>query len=359
MISTRASKLSALAISTICWSAIDRPRTGRSGSRLHAEPVEQALHLPCASRARSMRFSRVERVVAHDDVLRDAQVGEQRRLLVDHRDARVARVVRRVEVDRLAVDEHLAGVATDDAAEHLHERRLAGAVLADQRAHLARAQREVAVAQRVDGAVGLADVAQLDDRRSRRRLLVVTSPPPPDSDQNRSKQRLGCQRSRIAQRSSGRTILRRSGSKLIDSLKRASDLVRFARQVGGPRQTRTAIAQKRSTGGICSRRRGGARSPSVCEPRLGDGRRARGAFRRVAHDRAPRPRRARAPRPRTPDARRRGAADISAHEDSFARRMKVETEAKRRLAEEAVAMLAPRETSSSTRRRRATSWRAS
>ena len=34
----------------------------------------------------------------------------------------------------------------------------------------------------------------------------------------------------------------------------------------------------------------------------------------------------------------------SAHEDSFARRMKVETAAKRRLAEEAVAMLAPRET---------------
>ena len=34
----------------------------------------------------------------------------------------------------------------------------------------------------------------------------------------------------------------------------------------------------------------------------------------------------------------------SAHVDSFARRMKVETEAKRRLAEEAVAMLAPRET---------------
>jgi DeoR/GlpR family transcriptional regulator of sugar metabolism len=34
----------------------------------------------------------------------------------------------------------------------------------------------------------------------------------------------------------------------------------------------------------------------------------------------------------------------SAHEDSFARRMKVETEAKQRLAEEAVSMLAPRET---------------
>ena len=34
----------------------------------------------------------------------------------------------------------------------------------------------------------------------------------------------------------------------------------------------------------------------------------------------------------------------AAHEDSFARRMKVETEAKRRLAEQAVAMLSPRET---------------
>ena len=34
----------------------------------------------------------------------------------------------------------------------------------------------------------------------------------------------------------------------------------------------------------------------------------------------------------------------SAHEDSFARRMKIETEAKLRLAEEAVAMLSPRET---------------
>ena len=33
MISTRASKLSALAISTICWSAIESPRTGRSASR--------------------------------------------------------------------------------------------------------------------------------------------------------------------------------------------------------------------------------------------------------------------------------------------------------------------------------------
>jgi hypothetical protein len=58
-----------------------------------------------------------------------------------------------VEVDALAVRQHVAGVAADDAAEHLDERRLAGAVLADQAAHLAGAQHEVGVAQRAHGAV--------------------------------------------------------------------------------------------------------------------------------------------------------------------------------------------------------------
>jgi hypothetical protein len=105
-------------------------------------------------------------VVAHHDVLRDAEVGEQRRLLVDHGDAGVARVVRRVEVDRLTVDEHVAGVAADDAAEHFDERRLAGAVLAHERADLTRTHRDVAVAQRADGPVGLRRVAQLQDRRA-------------------------------------------------------------------------------------------------------------------------------------------------------------------------------------------------
>ena len=50
MISTRASKLSALAISTICWSAIDSPRTGRSGSR--ATPRRSSNSCTCLSIAR-------------------------------------------------------------------------------------------------------------------------------------------------------------------------------------------------------------------------------------------------------------------------------------------------------------------
>ena len=105
MISTRASKLSALAISTICWSAIERPRTGRSGSSRTPRRSSSSWTLRCIAPPVDPP-QRAERVVAHDDVLRDAEVGEQRRLLVDHRDAGVARVVRGVEVDRLAVDEH-------------------------------------------------------------------------------------------------------------------------------------------------------------------------------------------------------------------------------------------------------------
>ena len=67
-------------------------------------------------------------------------------------------------IDRGAVDEHLAVVAPDHAAEDLDQRRLAGAVLAHERADLTGAQRDVAVVQRADRAVRLRHATQLDDR---------------------------------------------------------------------------------------------------------------------------------------------------------------------------------------------------
>ncbi len=56
MISTRASKLSALAISTICWSAIDSPRTGRSDASCTPRRSSRPCTCRCISR-RSMRCS--------------------------------------------------------------------------------------------------------------------------------------------------------------------------------------------------------------------------------------------------------------------------------------------------------------
>ena len=48
----------------------------------------------------------------------------------------------RPELDGLAVDEHLALLRVVDAVEHLHQRALAGAVLAEQGVHLAGVQIE-------------------------------------------------------------------------------------------------------------------------------------------------------------------------------------------------------------------------
>ena len=55
----------------------------------------------------------------------------------------------------LAVDEDRAAVVADGAGEDLDEGALAGAVLAEQRVHLAGARAELGVAQRDDAAVAL------------------------------------------------------------------------------------------------------------------------------------------------------------------------------------------------------------
>jgi hypothetical protein len=136
---------------------------GARGVEPDAEAVELLLHLavhqPAVDPARAL-----ERVPAHDDVLRHREVGEERRLLIDDGDAGRAGVGRGAEVHDLAVDEHLAAVEPDHAGEQLDERRLARAVLPHQRADLAGPQGDRAVAQRLDGAVGLHRVAQLEDR---------------------------------------------------------------------------------------------------------------------------------------------------------------------------------------------------
>ena len=94
---TRASSDSALAISTICWSAMDSPRADPARVELHAQPREQGRGLPRASRRRSIRRPAAQRLAAHEDVLGDRQVGEQGGLLVDDRDAGVLGVGRAVQ----------------------------------------------------------------------------------------------------------------------------------------------------------------------------------------------------------------------------------------------------------------------
>jgi len=85
---TRASTNSALAISTICWSAMDRPRQIRPGSSRDAKPLEQCGGLT-AHQLPVDPPPGPQRLPAHEDVLRDREIGEQGGFLVDDGDARV------------------------------------------------------------------------------------------------------------------------------------------------------------------------------------------------------------------------------------------------------------------------------
>ena len=72
-------------------------------------------------------------------------------------------VARRVDPQRLAVHADLALVRVVEPVEDVHERRLAGAVLAEERVHLALRELEVDVVVRDDAREPLRDAAELEE----------------------------------------------------------------------------------------------------------------------------------------------------------------------------------------------------
>ena len=86
------------------------------------------------------------------------------------------------DLDRLAVDQDLAaGVGLVGARQDLHQRRLAGAVLAHQRLDLAAPGLELDVVERLHAREGLGDPAHLQRRRPRHLGHASSSPAPPRS----------------------------------------------------------------------------------------------------------------------------------------------------------------------------------
>ncbi len=69
--------------------------------------------------------------------------------------------------ERLAAPADLAGVGLDQSGEDLQQRRLAGAVLADERMRLALGHVEADAAQRVDGAKRFLNVVELQTHADR------------------------------------------------------------------------------------------------------------------------------------------------------------------------------------------------
>ena len=113
------------------------------------------------------------RLAVDEHVLRDRAVGQQVELLVDDRDARRLRLDGVGEADLLAVDQDLAPVLVVHAGQHLHQRRLAGAVLPDDRVDLARLAVQPDPVEHLDAEEALADVAHLEQRRHQ----TSTQPP--------------------------------------------------------------------------------------------------------------------------------------------------------------------------------------
>lgn len=103
----------------------------------------------------------VQLLAAEDDVLEDGEVVGEHEVLVHHADAAGDGVARVVEGDPLAVDGDGALVRLLHAVEDLHQRRLAGAVLAHEGVHRATANRDVDVVVGHDAWESLGDAAEL------------------------------------------------------------------------------------------------------------------------------------------------------------------------------------------------------
>src|SRR5437879_11802997 len=99
------------------------------------------------------------------NVLRDRHQRNQRQFLVDDDDAERLGIIDVAKAPLLAAEDGAALVIAVwiDAAENLHQGRLAGAVLADQRMDLPRLHREVDVAQGLNAGKTLAYAAHFEN----------------------------------------------------------------------------------------------------------------------------------------------------------------------------------------------------
>jgi hypothetical protein len=102
------------------------------------------------------------------DVLGDGHHRDEHEVLVHHADPERDGVARRVDRGLPAAHEDLALAGRGQAVEHVHQGRLAGAVLAEQGVDLAPAQVERDVVGGDDAGVALGDVAQLQHDLPRR-----------------------------------------------------------------------------------------------------------------------------------------------------------------------------------------------
>src|SRR5699024_9482857 len=102
-------------------------------------------------------------LASQEDVVAHREVRGQAQFLMDDRDPVVPGVVGGGEADRPPIEVDGSGGGLLHAGEDLHQGGFAGAVLAEQRRHLAPVDGEVDPLQRLGAAVVLDDVPRLQD----------------------------------------------------------------------------------------------------------------------------------------------------------------------------------------------------
>ena len=170
----------------------DRERLDR-GPELHvAEPelVEDAPSLlgepPPPVEQRDVQPS-------EEDVVLDAELRNEAQLLVHERDPVPLRLVRVTERKLPAVEQDRPFVGPDEADEALHESALAGAVVPADRVHLADPDVERKASNRLDRAVRLGEVDDLEEhlrarlsRQTKNGIRAILPPDPVLRSSNRS-----------------------------------------------------------------------------------------------------------------------------------------------------------------------------
>ena len=138
-----ASRYSALISSTRCCSPTDSVSTTSIGVDL--EPVLRAQLADAGAGPVEVEHRAASRLVAQHDVLHDGEHRDELEVLVHHPDPRRDRIPGAAELHGLAAEEDLALVGLVQPEHRVHERALAGAVLAEEAQDLALAQRQVDV----------------------------------------------------------------------------------------------------------------------------------------------------------------------------------------------------------------------
>ena len=132
---------------------------------MHVVFALEALELAAGTGARAVQY--IAAFSTQDDVFQHREIVHQHEVLMDHADAQGDGLLAAGDPDRLAADQNVAAVGVIKTVKDRHQRRFAGAVLADNAVNGAAFDAEIDVPVGLDRAEGFGNAAQFDCRMHR------------------------------------------------------------------------------------------------------------------------------------------------------------------------------------------------